>query len=146
MPSPSTGSGFGKKVVTMLKNLFGGLTRSKDEVREVAPVEPVAEAMAPPVQPAEIDHKPLDLPATLGFVTHQPIMDKQLRVVAYEFFVKQSSQGGHDGTQTPGNLTGCCCQRCSTWKSSACWPIAALLCISPWRRYKSPCCCKCLGR
>lgn len=78
----------------MLKNLFGGLTRSKDEVREVAPVEPVAEAMAPPVQPAEIDHKPLDLPATLGFVTHQPIMDKQLRVVAYEFFVKQSSQAG----------------------------------------------------
>lgn len=57
----------------MLKKLFGG---------KPAAVEDEA--------PAEETPEPVSLPPTLGFVTHQAIYDAQLRMVGYEFMVRDA--------------------------------------------------------
>lgn len=73
----------------MLKNLLGGLAgRNKKPQEEPAAPEPaVAACSEAPL--LEVEHRPLDLPHTLGFVSHQPILDRQHSVVAYEFVVKE---------------------------------------------------------
>lgn len=75
----------------MLKNLLGGLTGRKKQPEEEAEVpEPVAEAFSDkPETLSAAEHGPVNLPATLGFVSHQPMLDRQHRVVAYEFLVKE---------------------------------------------------------
>src|SRR5438445_2753832 len=78
------------RVKAMLKNLLGGLAgrNKKPQEERVAVPEPVVEAFSDtPLSRAE--HGPVDLPHTLGFVSHQPILDRQHRVVAYEFVVKE---------------------------------------------------------
>ncbi|WP_261172793.1 EAL and HDOD domain-containing protein, partial [Chromobacterium amazonense] len=84
----------------MLKSLIDGLTGrlKKTTVEETRP--PASPDMPdttmlelPPELPAE------ELPATLGFVSHQPVMDKQRRVVAYDFFVRQGKRNIEAGKQ-----------------------------------------------
>ncbi|WP_199152883.1 EAL and HDOD domain-containing protein [Chromobacterium sp. ASV23] len=84
----------------MLKSLIDGLTGrlKKTTVEETRP--PSSPDMSdttmlelPPELPAE------ELPATLGFVSHQPVMDKQRRVVAYDFFVRQGKRNIEAGKQ-----------------------------------------------
>ncbi|POA98581.1 competence protein [Chromobacterium sinusclupearum] len=84
----------------MLKSLIDGLTGrlKKTTVEETRP--PASPDMSdttmlelPPELPAE------ELPATLGFVSHQPVMDKQRRVVAYDFFVRQGKRNIEAGKQ-----------------------------------------------
>jgi len=73
----------------MLKNLLGGLggRNKKPQDEQLPEAEPVAEAFDEPL--TEAAHGPVDLPPTLGFVSHQAILDRQYRVVAYEFVVKE---------------------------------------------------------
>jgi len=78
----------------MFKNLIGGLAgrlkkNEESQAEEIAAVEKELESspVKPPVEPAVVEQ----LPATLGFVAHQPVMDRQHRVVAYEFFVKSGA-------------------------------------------------------
>ncbi|OWY39714.1 competence protein [Xenophilus sp. AP218F] len=83
----------------MLKSLLDGLTgRLKKTAEEAAPaVEPAPEAAAEPRAPEPLELG--ELPATLGFVSHQPVMDRQLRVVAYDFFVRQGRHHPEGGKQ-----------------------------------------------
>ncbi|MGL6045501.1 MAG: EAL and HDOD domain-containing protein [Vogesella sp.] len=74
----------------MFKNLFDKLSRKEDTPQ--AANEPGAvpgAARAAPASPAADSPAPV-LPHTLGFVTHQPLHDMQLRVVAYEFMVRDA--------------------------------------------------------
>lgn len=78
----------------MLKNLIGGLAgrlkkNEESQADEIAAVEKELEAS--PVKHAAEPETVDQLPPTLGFVTHQPVMDRQHRVVAYEFFVKSGA-------------------------------------------------------
>ncbi|QBJ79638.1 EAL and HDOD domain-containing protein [Aquitalea sp. USM4] len=78
----------------MFKKIFGGLLNRGEQVTPEAP------SVAQPPAPAEeaTSHSaPLNLPQTLGFVSHQPIQDKSQRIVAYEFSVKD----GLSGSRTP---------------------------------------------
>ncbi|POZ62789.1 EAL and HDOD domain-containing protein [Chromobacterium alticapitis] len=84
----------------MLKSLIDGLTgrlkKSGSDEKEASPPQDAPSDMMvelPPEQPAE------ELPATLGFVSHQPVMDKQRRVVAYDFFVRQGKRNIEAGKQ-----------------------------------------------
>jgi EAL and modified HD-GYP domain-containing signal transduction protein len=78
----------------MLKNLLGGLTGLRKKNEEVAQDDaaiPVEQAVSgDEAELASAAHGPVDLPHTLGFVSHQPILDRQNRVVAYEFVVRDS--------------------------------------------------------
>ncbi|WP_293762322.1 HDOD domain-containing protein [uncultured Aquitalea sp.] len=82
----------------MLKNLIGGLAgrlkKSEDaEADETAAVERELEAMENGRRDSA--EEPVgELPPTLGFVTHQPVLDRQHRVVAYQFFVKSGQKQG----------------------------------------------------
>lgn len=84
----------------MLKSLIDGLTGrlKKTTVEETRPpsspdMPDTTMLELPPELPAE------ELPATLGFVSHQPVMDKQRRVVAYDFFVRQGKRNIEAGKQ-----------------------------------------------
>ena len=78
----------------MFKKIFGGLLNRGEQVTPEAP-----SVARPPVQVEEATghSAPLNLPQTLGFVSHQPIQDKSQRIVAYEFSVKD----GLSGSRTP---------------------------------------------
>jgi EAL and modified HD-GYP domain-containing signal transduction protein len=76
----------------MLKKLLGGLLSRGEQAAAVVDA---------PVAPTVVDHHrshsaPLNLPQTLGFVSHQPIQDKSQRIVAYEFTVKDSVSGNRN--------------------------------------------------
>lgn len=77
----------------MLKSLIDGLTgrlkKTGTEEKDAAsePDFPSSTTIDLPPEQA-----PEELPATLGFVSHQPVMDKQRRVVAYDFFVRQGKR------------------------------------------------------
>jgi len=74
----------------MFKNLFDKLSRKEDT--PLAANEPGAvpgAGKAAPAGQAAAEPAPV-LPHTLGFVTHQPLHDMQLRVVAYEFMVRDA--------------------------------------------------------
>jgi EAL and modified HD-GYP domain-containing signal transduction protein len=75
----------------MLKNLLGRLFRWANPSAETStPIAPSAG------ETGTGDEEALNLPATLGFVSHRPIVDKAQRVVAYEFTVKDNLQhAGH---------------------------------------------------
>ncbi|UTH74866.1 EAL and HDOD domain-containing protein [Chromobacterium sp. IIBBL 290-4] len=78
----------------MLKGLFDGLTgKSKKTAEEPPPPVPAVQAEKVEVGLPLPDEEPVELPATLGFVSHQPVMDRQQRVVAYDFFVRQGKKG-----------------------------------------------------
>lgn len=73
----------------MLKNLFDGLTgKLRKTEDEAAVAEPDAPTSLPATQP---DTGPVELPPTLGFVAHQPVLDRQQAVVAYEFTLRQGA-------------------------------------------------------
>lgn len=77
----------------MFKKILGGLLNRGEQ--------PAATAVEAPVAPTVVDEHlsrsaPLDLPQTLGFVSHQPIQDKSQRIVAYEFTVKDSVSGNRN--------------------------------------------------
>ena len=74
----------------MFKKIFGGLLGRGEQAVSTANEAPARSAIS-----EEISHQaaPLDLPQTLGFVSHQPIQDKAQRVVAYEFAVKDGVAG-----------------------------------------------------
>jgi EAL and modified HD-GYP domain-containing signal transduction protein len=76
----------------MLKTLLDGLSGRRKKSEEEQVVSAVATASPPQEanQSQGEQHGPVDLPHTLGFVSHQPIHDRQYRVVAYEFIVRDS--------------------------------------------------------
>ncbi|MBI3146885.1 MAG: HDOD domain-containing protein [Pseudogulbenkiania sp.] len=79
----------------MLKNLLGGLTGGGSKAAEASPVEP---AHLPDTEMTlAAREQPVSLPPTLGFVSHQPIMDRQQHVVAYEFAVRKAQQAAMTG-------------------------------------------------
>ncbi|TCP15711.1 EAL and modified HD-GYP domain-containing signal transduction protein [Crenobacter luteus] len=70
----------------MFKSLIEGFAGRKPREEEGA--APVAAATEPPrmaVRAPETDAGPIELPPTLGFVAHQPVLDRQQRAVAYLF-------------------------------------------------------------
>lgn len=71
----------------MFKNLFDKLSR-KDDAPQAAN-EPGAQKVAANPAPVAAEPAPV-LPHTLGFVTHQPLHDMKLNVVAYEFMVRDA--------------------------------------------------------
>ena len=71
----------------MFKNLFDKLSRKDDA--PVAANEPGAQKVAANPAPVAAEPAPV-LPHTLGFVTHQPLHDMKLNVVAYEFMVRDA--------------------------------------------------------
>ncbi|MFC3625880.1 EAL and HDOD domain-containing protein [Vogesella amnigena] len=77
----------------MLKKLFGGLLgKDKPTDNTPAPQPPATPQATPgPASTTAAQHAaPLDQVQSLGFVAHQPLQDKEQRVVAYEFVVKGS--------------------------------------------------------
>ncbi|OBU85147.1 EAL and HDOD domain-containing protein [Chromobacterium subtsugae] len=84
----------------MLKSLIDGLA---GRLKKTTTEEETPAAAAKPdrtlLDPPPPDDEPVDLPPTLGFVSHQPVMDKQQRVVAYDFFVRQGKRNVEAGKQ-----------------------------------------------
>ncbi|WP_019102671.1 EAL and HDOD domain-containing protein [Chromobacterium haemolyticum] len=89
----------------MLKNLISGLTgrmkKSPDSTSDEQPVPaPFTELAHDSPASRQLENAPpLDLPPTLGFVSHQPVMDRLQRVVAYDFFVRQGKRNIAAGKQ-----------------------------------------------
>ncbi|WP_043617114.1 EAL and HDOD domain-containing protein [Chromobacterium violaceum] len=86
----------------MLKNLIDGLAgrlKKNAHDEEAPPQEETAETPAAVIPPPPPEDEPAELPATLGFVSHQPVMDRQQRVVAYDFFVRQGKRNIEAGKQ-----------------------------------------------
>ncbi len=75
----------------MLKKLFGGLLGKEEQAVPVPQSTPAA-APAPLETPTSAAASPLDQVQSLGFVAHQPVQDKDQRVVAYEFTVKGGAE------------------------------------------------------
>ncbi|AXK38053.1 HDOD domain-containing protein [Crenobacter cavernae] len=77
----------------MLKSLIDGLSgrKSRDSVA-AEPVEAVPHTQMTVMFP-EKEAEPADLPPTLGFVAHQAVLDRQQRVVAYLFAVREGRIG-----------------------------------------------------
>src|SRR5574343_268927 len=74
----------------MFKNLFDKLSRKEDTppaANEPGAVPGAGKAV--PASQADAGPAPV-LPHTLGFVTHQPLHDMKLNVVAYEFMVRDA--------------------------------------------------------
>ncbi|VEB41255.1 Uncharacterised protein [Chromobacterium violaceum] len=86
----------------MLKNLIDGLAgrlKKNAHDEEAPPLEETAETPAAVIPSPPPEEEPAELPATLGFVSHQPVMDRQQRVVAYDFFVRQGKRNIEAGKQ-----------------------------------------------
>ena len=89
----------------MLKNLISGLTGRLKKPADAADDEAVVPTPFTELAPNSAASRqlenspPLDLPATLGFVSHQPVMDRLQRVVAYDFFVRQGKRNIAAGKQ-----------------------------------------------
>ncbi|RXZ45467.1 EAL and HDOD domain-containing protein [Crenobacter cavernae] len=79
----------------MLKSLIDGLSgrKSRDSVAALAvdTAETTPHTQMTVMFPEE--PKPVDLPPTLGFVAHQAVLDRQQRVVAYLFAVREGRIG-----------------------------------------------------
>lgn len=73
----------------MLKQLFGGLTGRSHKADTNPQTSTQPDNVPLPVSDhGSGDDGALTLPPTLGFVSHQPVMDRNHRVVAYEFMVR----------------------------------------------------------
>ncbi|BBF85383.1 hypothetical protein DLM_1767 [Aquitalea magnusonii] len=78
----------------MLKKIFGGLLNRGEQA--AASVQTVTAEAPVVVDDQQLAAAPLDLPQTLGFVSHQPIQDRNQRIVAYEFTVKDGVSGNRN--------------------------------------------------
>ncbi|MDF0605089.1 HDOD domain-containing protein [Neisseriaceae bacterium TC5R-5] len=93
----------------MLRNLLGGLANRQKKTLDTEVSSNSSDiAIEYATENAEnielTEHNPLDLPLALGFVSYQPVLDKQHRIVAYDFFIRQGKHNQTEGKQQEFDL------------------------------------------